>query len=86
MARREFSNRRGPRLQVLEEYIKMGKKSLGCSKFQMKKWAGEIGLCLLNFKPYGDRLRTFLRKNPNMIVPLRKAKDYEFVKLFLIKL
>ena len=39
----------------------------------------------MNFKPYHDQLGAFLRKNRNMIVPREKAKSFEFVKLFLIK-
>ena len=86
IARKEISQTKGPRLVILETYLEKAKEMLNVSKRKLKDFAKECGLCLANFTLYGKGLRHFLKKHRSQTISRNKAKQFEFVKFFLIKL
>ena len=86
IARKEIAQTQGPRLVVLNNYLEKAKDMLGVSNTKLKQLASASGLCLANFCIYGQALKKFLRKHPCQIISRQKAKTFQFVKYFLIKL
>lgn len=86
VARTEISQTKGCRLAVLETYLEKAKEMLGVSKTVLKGFAKELGLCLANFTLYGYGLRVFLRRHKAQRISRTKAKQFAFVKMFLVKL